>query len=393
MKNSLNLLSSPRTPHIKQIWTDLAKQPELPQLDRWILARLKQDKKFGSKDRRFYADAIFTIMRMSMRLPMLQDLEPSVAWELLRKQAVDVLFAELEAVSEADYTDIRAGGLSTWFEPLLEKRRTESSWTDDEVQSFLNGQIERAPLWLRLNHTDKRAKLEKLLYDLETPFEVIGSAYKILVEKNLSATPVLEDGLAEVQDYGSQLLGLAVPVKPGDLVWDACAGGGGKALQLASLHPKAKIFASDVRFYKSPEVEKRALRARLTNITTIRWNGSENFEKPRQANQGFDVIVVDAPCSGSGTWRRSPDGRFRVSVKSIQDIQDLQVSIVKKVLPHLKPKGEIVYATCSWFVEENEDVVRRLQAELSLELIEQGMKGLPTEDADTLFVARLRPQV
>lgn len=393
MMNPLNLLSSPRTPHIKQIWSDLAKQPELPQLDRWTVARLKQDKKFGSKDRRFYADAIFTIMRIAMRLPLLQGLEPASAWELLRKQDIDSLFAELEKVSQAEFSDIRAGGLSDWFEPMLAKRREESSWSAADETAFLEGQLARAPLWLRLNHEDRKQKLEKILGDLNTPFEKIGHAYKILIEKNLSATPILEDGMAEVQDYGSQLLGLEVPVKPGDLVWDACAGGGGKSLQLASLHPKAKIFASDIRFYKSSEVEKRALRARLTNITTLRWDGSENLDKPRQAHKGFDIIVVDAPCSGSGTWRRSPDGRFRVSAKSIQDLHELQFSIVKKVLPHLKPKGEIVYATCSWFVEENEAVVRRLQSELSLELIEQSLKGLPTHDADTLFVARLRPQV
>lgn len=390
---TLHLLTTPRTPHLKAIWADLCRGSELPQLDRWLAARLKQDKRFGSKDRRFYADAIFGIMRHVLGLQDFAGLDPDQAWEAIRKKDPAVLFEELETSLAKETKGLSAAGLSPWFEPFLAKRSAESQWSDEQNETFLKAQSERAPLWLRLNKAEKRSRLEVLLKTLDVPFEALGDSYKILVEKNLTASPIFEEGLAEVQDYGSQLLGHDLPVKPGSLVWDACAGGGGKSLQIACLHPEAQIFASDVRAYKSAEVERRALKARLRNIRAIPWDGSDGFMRPKAAKDGFDLILVDAPCSGSGTWRRSPDGRFRLSEKSVKDLAELQFSIVKKVLPHLKPKGELVYATCSWFVEENEEVVRRAERELGLQIVSQGLKGLPSEDSDTLFAARLKPQV
>ncbi|RZA19240.1 MAG: RsmB/NOP family class I SAM-dependent RNA methyltransferase [Proteobacteria bacterium] len=386
--NTLNLLSSPRTPHIKRIWTDLCAEKEVPQLDRWLVNRLKQDKRFGSKDRRFYADAVFAIMRRALALDELKDYEPMVAWQKIRDWEVHSFF---EAIEKLDKT--ASGGLSPWFNSYLDERIKASAWSAQQKSDFLTKLLTRAPLWLRLNHLDKKPRLEKLLGELNVPFENSGFAYKMLVEKNFTGTPVIEDGLAEVQDYGSQLLGLSVQVKDGGTIWDACAGGGGKSLQLASLHPRAYVYASDVRAYKSTELLKRSARAKLKNVHPVLWDGSTHFDRPNKAAQGFDVILVDAPCSGSGTWRRSPDGRFKISKANLGELHDLQFSIIKKVLPHLKAGGELVYATCSWLVEENEAVVNRAARELGLTIIEQTMKGSPDTDADTLFVARLRVQV
>ncbi|MBC7659424.1 MAG: RsmB/NOP family class I SAM-dependent RNA methyltransferase [Chitinophagaceae bacterium] len=388
------LLQSPRTPHLLRIWTDLCREKEMPQLDRWLVLRMKQDKRFGSKDRRWYSEGVFSAIRAA--LPYMEHLEgrpldPRESWDILRAIEPETFFKGLAAYAESpDRDDLTRGGLSSWFRPSLARRIELSHWDDGQTKDFLKAQNTRAPLWLRLNRPAHKAKIEKKLEELQVAYSWRGEGLKIETEKNLSQTPILEEGWAEVQDYGSQILGDKIPVSGAVTVWDCCAGGGGKSLQLAAKHPKAQIYSSDVRSYKSTEVSKRALRARLPNITPIPWNGSAQLELPRAVGKGFDIIVVDAPCSGSGTWRRSPDGRYRTTHQSLNDLQKLQLSIVEKVLPFLKPGGQLVYATCSWFPEENEDVTALMRETLNLTLEEESICGLPVEDSDTLFFSLMR---
>lgn len=389
------LLESPRTPHLFRIWTDLAKEKELPQLDRWLVGRMKQDKRFGSKDRRWYSEAVFSAVRWAM--PMLetraesQGLDPKAAWKSLSAMPADELFQALAQFSKVMPEDgLASAGLSDWFSRSFARRMEISDWSLEQKESFLKAQNRRAALWLRLNKSAHKAKVEAKLNELQVPFSWHGASLKIESDKNLTQTPILEEGWAEIQDYGSQLLGEKIPVEGPAQIWDCCAGGGGKSLQLAALYPKAHIYASDIRAYKSTEVSRRAHRAKLPNVTPIPWNGGFQLDLPRSVGKGFDIILVDAPCSGSGTWRRSPDGRFRVTEDSIAALQKLQISIVEKVLPFLKPGGQLVYATCSWFPEENEDVTAQLRAELPLTLEEEMICGLPDADSDCLFISRMR---
>lgn len=389
------LLQSPRTPHLLRIWADLSQQKELPQLDRWLVARMKQDKRFGSRDRRWYSEAVFSAVRWAM--PLLdsrsdsQNLEPKAAWNAVRALPPEQLFSELGKFAETLPAEgLASAGLSTWFEASFGRRVELSKWTDEQSETFLKAQNRRAPLWLRLNKPAHKARVEAKLNELEVAYSWHGTSLKIESDKNLQQTPILEDGWAEVQDYGSQLLGEKIPVEGSAHIWDCCAGGGGKSLQLAALYPKAQIYASDIRAYKSTEVSRRAHRAKLPNVTPIPWNGGRQLDLPRSVGKGFDIIVVDAPCSGSGTWRRSPDGRFRVSEDMVNDLQNLQISIVEKVLPFLKPGGQLIYATCSWFPEENEDVTAKLRASLPLTLEEETICGLPDADSDCLFLSRMR---
>ncbi len=389
------LIASPRTPHLYRLWTDLIAEEAMPQLDRWVAQRLKLDRRFGSKDRRWYAEALFTAVRWAMPAfaHEARDLEPTAFWSFLRTLSAQDFFARL-AAAEIPSEGLASAGLASWFGPRLERRAELSRWTPEDLTRFLAQQNTRAPLWLRAR---SEASIPRILAALEqlpvaSTVEVRGLAIKVLSEKSipLQTTPIIEDGWAEIQDYGSQELMASLELPRGAKVWDACAGGGGKSLQLAALHPDAQIYASDVRAYKAAEVQKRAERAKLRNIHTLRWDGRAAVEKPRAAEQGFDLIVVDAPCSGSGTWRRSPDGRLRVSSVTVKDLHQLQCGIVEKVLPALKKGGTLVYATCSWFPEENEDVVRALRERFGLQLEREGLHGLPQHDADTLYAAVLR---
>lgn len=389
------LLQSPRTPHLLRIWADLSQQKELPQLDRWLVARMKQDKRFGSRDRRWYSEAVFSAVRWAM--PLLdsraesQNLEPKAAWNAMRALPPEQLFSELGKFSETLPAEgLASAGLSTWFEKSFARRVELSKWSEEQKGTFLKAQNRRAPLWLRLNKPGHKARVEAKLIELQVAFSWHGASLKIETDKNLQQTAILEEGWAEVQDYGSQLLGEKIPVEGAAQIWDCCAGGGGKSLQLAALYPKAQIYASDIRAYKSTEVSRRAHRAKLPNVTPIPWNGGRQLDLPRSVGKGFDIIVVDAPCSGSGTWRRSPDGRFRVSEDMVNDLQMLQLSIVEKVLPFLKTGGQLIYATCSWFPEENEDLTAKLRESLPLTLEEEAICGLPDADSDCLFLSRMR---
>lgn len=188
-----------------------------------------------------------------------------------------------------------------------------------------------------------------------------------------------------------------MPLDGEPLVWDCCAGGGGKTLQLAArLRGNGRVYASDVRSYKLAEVERRAQRAGLNRVETLEWNGEQlpHFPKDWTKRGGVDIILIDAPCTGTGTWRRSPDSKFRCDEDSIKDLQKLQKSLFSKVLPALKKGGCLIYATCSWLPEENEDIIAAALSEHpELQCESQVLCGNPAEDSDTMFYAVLRKKL
>ena len=201
-----------------------------------------------------------------------------------------------------------------------------------------------------------------------------------------------EKGWIEIQDRASQRIGEALTLEPGAFVWDACAGGGGKSLQLAArLMGRGSIYVSDVRAYKLDEVKKRADRGGFTNIRQLSWDGKSVPEVPKVVSKrgGFDAILVDAPCSSSGTWRRNPDARFRLNENHVRELTDIQRGMIDHILPLLRPAGELLYATCSWFYEENEELVQNwLSRHPDLRLVDMSMVGAPKDDSDTMFYAR-----
>ena len=161
------------------------------------------------------------------------------------------------------------------------------------------------------------------------------------------------DGLFEVQDEGSQLLGLLVRARPGETVLDLCAGAGGKTLllggELAVPDQEGALHAHDVDPGRLDRLERRAARAGLTGLRVHRG------ELPHQLR--FDAILVDAPCSELGALRRGPDARFRLSETAAAALPALQRSLLDRAARLLLPEGRILYATCTLRREENEDVV------------------------------------
>ena len=215
-----------------------------------------------------------------------------------------------------------------------------------------------APLDLRVN-TLKTSRTEVLMelkgqgFDpVSTPWSPVGVRLKD--RRPLSNHELWIKGHIEVQDEGSQVLGLLVDAQPGMTVLDFCAGAGGKTLAMAAaMENRGRIVATDVAAWRLLRSRERLRRAGACNVefraleeeATVKW-------LKRQAGR-FDRVLVDAPCSGSGTWRRNPDLKRRLTEQDLEELKAKQLEIITRAAPLVKKGGRLVYATCSLFAEEN----------------------------------------
>jgi len=175
-------------------------------------------------------------------------------------------------------------------------------------------------------------------------------ARRVAINKN----ELFEKGHIEVQDQGSQLIALIADAKPGEQVIDYCAGAGGKTLAMGmTMKNKGRIVAMDVLERRLERAKKRFRRAGLHNIETRPINQDNQKWIKRQKGK-FDLVLADAPCSGSGTWRRDPDKRWNRIGPDLEELVPLQAEILEKSSRLVKPGGRLVYGTCSVFEAENQ---------------------------------------
>jgi 16S rRNA (cytosine967-C5)-methyltransferase len=281
-----------------------------------------------------------------------------------------------------------------WYKDFLLERARQSQWDVFTLNRFLNYHTRRPPLWLRLNNPEKE---KEVLEELETHgFQIARQGLAIQAEgsKGIYELDGYKQGYLEVQDLASQLIGYRVAAKPGEMVWDCCAGGGGKTLQIASRPGGARgaVYASDIRDYKLDILRKRVQKAQLHNIRTLVWEGKElpEFSKEIQKRGGFHWVLVDAPCSATGTWRRNPEAKFRFRPEELSGLVKLQLQLINYASVAVMPGGRLVYATCSWFIAENEGAVQQfLQNNPAFQLESQELLGNPYHNSDTMFAAVL----
>jgi 16S rRNA (cytosine967-C5)-methyltransferase len=217
------------------------------------------------------------------------------------------------------------------------------------------------PLDLRVNpiKATRDAMLRELnrmgLHPQPTPLSPHG--LRLQERLSLARLPGLKTGDIEIQDEGSQLVALLVDAKPKERVVDFCAGAGGKTLAIAAqMQNRGYIVACDVNETRLKRCAERLRRAGLHNVET-RLLSSETDRWIKRHKAGFDRVLVDAPCSGTGTWRRNPDARWRAPELGLQGLVTLQARILASAARLVKPGGRLVYATCSALCEENEDQV------------------------------------
>jgi 16S rRNA C967 or C1407 C5-methylase (RsmB/RsmF family) len=290
-----------------------------------------------------------------------------------------------------------AAGVPPWHQPSLARRATLSG--DDWVEGWLARQGTRPPLWLRAADFRRLPVVRnEIAVEGLRVLRTEGAGLAVEGDVPVMSTRAWQQGRVEVQDLASQRVGEAVPLRPGDRVWDACAGNGGKTMQLWSRlggkEGQGTVYATDAAPQRLQELRRRAGRAGA-EIRTALWDGRTTPELPAEivANGGFDHALVDAPCSGSGTWRRQPDARLRSQPGALRKLAAVQLALLDAASRAVRQGGTVSYATCSAWVEENEEVVDAflvLRPQWKEE--RRSLLGAPAEDADTLFVAVLRRQ-
>ena len=212
------------------------------------------------------------------------------------------------------------------------------------------------PTWLRVRPADRETVLAALRGQGAEPtaHPTIPSAVAVARGINLRALPRSVRGQVDIQDLASQVAGLVCGPRAGEKWWDACCGSGGKTLHLAELGgPSCGILATDIRPTILEGLARRLEEARTRNVKSAAWNGAT---QPPPADL-FDGILLDAPCSGTGTWHRNPDARWRITRETVEHLAELQATLLRACATRVKPGGVLIYATCSVTRMENEDIV------------------------------------
>jgi 16S rRNA (cytosine967-C5)-methyltransferase len=231
----------------------------------------------------------------------------------------------------------------------------------DQFETALNALNEQAPTDLRVNTLKtSRELLHQALHDegFENSLSTLSPVGLRLARRMpVFTSPHFKKGHFEVQDEGSQMVAELVDAKAGMRVIDFCAGAGGKTLALAAaMENKGRILAWDTSEKRLNQITLRLRRAGVGNVQTHVLT-SENDTFIKRHKQSADRVLVDAPCSGSGTWRRNPDIKWRFTPKDLEEVTAVQQSILQSAARLVKPGGRLVYATCSVLREENEHQV------------------------------------
>lgn len=236
-----------------------------------------------------------------------------------------------------------------------------------DAKRQLSAHRDEAPVDLRVN-TLKGGREEALamlkeegIHTQATHFSPLG--LRLPVRKPLSGTQAFKEGLIEPQDEGSQLAAFLVEAKPGMKVVDFCAGAGGKTLALAaSMNNTGRIVACDISEARLKRAAQRLKRAGAFMVERRTLTSERDKWVKRRAGRfdgGFDRVLVDAPCTGSGTWRRNPDQKWKLTPEQLAEVAEKQASVLDSASRLVSPGGRLVYVTCSVLPQENEAQVER----------------------------------
>jgi 16S rRNA (cytosine967-C5)-methyltransferase len=247
------------------------------------------------------------------------------------------------------------GNIPGWME---EKFRAALG---DSLETELTALMREAPVDLRINSlkTTREAVAGLLAADgietTPTPFSPLG--LRLAGRVNLANSPIIRDGLAEPQDDSSQITAYLAGARPGETVADFCAGAGGKTLALAAMmENRGRIVACDTSHGRLERARPRLERAGVT-IAELRVLDGVDGLWPGAQEGGYDRVLVDAPCSGTGAWRRHPEARWRINSENLMQYMALQARILDAASRLVAPGGRLVYAVCSLLPEEGEGQV------------------------------------
>lgn len=347
----------------------------------------------GSKDRAAVRDHVFDVLRARRSLgdgdgrQLLQRLSRREGWP------VDALFsgeghapaplsdAEHAALSEVpDLTPAASCDVPEWLWP-----KWQDSLGADATTAAL-AQQGRADVFLRVNQRrataqEATARLAQEGIMTQAHPAIAGCLRVTENPRRVKTSTAYQDGLVELQDAASQCAIRAVPVAENATILDFCAGGGGKALGFADLH-NGQVFAHDIDPRRMGDIPVRAQRAgvQITTLTTAQL-----------ATQGpFDVVFCDAPCTGAGTWRRTPDAKWRLTAERLAALMQSQDAVLANAAALVTQGGVLAYATCSVLADENTGAVSRFLARHPDWKVTTQLQLLPGADGDGFFLAIMR---
>ncbi len=325
-----------------------------------INAYLRERKYIGSGDRRFIAETVWKLIRHRRRLEFEagSDDPRRILLVYLKDEDPDLIFGAGEYAPPALTKEEKI-----WLKNLKEDVYPPDveaecpKWLFDKIgdTALLKSLNEPASADLRINRGTRESVLQKLrgegLFFAPTPYSPIGIRSSERV--NLNNCIAYKEGEVEVQDEASQLAAILCDVKPEHKIVDYCAGAGGKSLAIASLlNGGGKIEAHDVDQRRLEQIKPRLERLQIKNVEPV-----QSVE-----DRSYDRFIIDAPCSGTGTWRRSPDAKFRLTPQKLSDLNKIQSELLDIAFEHTRPGGCIVYITCSILRDENEDIVNAFTA-------------------------------
>ncbi len=332
-------------------------------LDAHLAALFRAHREFGSRDRRLFSEALFAGFRWQGALDAAGIDDPAtrlaLAWLMDEQPATPAMDHLIAAVPDAAARLAALRALPAdvlvpaWFRAALltPADTVEATHFDRVVRSLQH----RPPTWVRAR-PGRREEVMRLLAEAGgEPFFHPHQRDAIGLRRQLPLEVIHRTSGAafEVQDVASQAVVPAGEPRPGETWWDVCAGAGGKTLQLADrLGPRGQLLATDVRTSALEELARRLQAARVRMVEIDRF-------PPHRTTDGlFDGVLVDAPCSGLGTWSRNPDLRWRTPSTWIADKAEVQRRLLDQVAPAVRVGGRLVYAVCTFTRAETIDVVR-----------------------------------
>ena len=313
-----------------------------PPADAIVTRYFKSRRYAGSKDRRAVRELSFRAIRRSAERP--RSGRAAVLGLIAEEPGLGALFGEPrgpEPIREGEAPST-AGTVPQWLIAELSPLVSDAEWP---------ALLERAPIDLRANaaRTTRSELLSK--FHEAAPTAISPWGIRLPSGSRVDEHPAFLNGLVEVQDEGSQLIALACALANDERALDLCAGAGGKSLALAAAAPRASILATDANRGRLSKLPPRAQRAGV-RIETRLLNPPNEVAELSDWQGAADLVLVDAPCSGSGTWRRNPEGRWRLTPERLDRLVVAQRRLLEIGAEMVRPGGRLVYAVCSQLSRE-----------------------------------------
>ncbi len=342
--------------------------------DKVVQQLLKRDKRWGSRDRGFIAETLYEIVRYKRLYAEIADVKAPFSRDDLWR--IFAVWATLKGIKLPDWkyftstpsrkikgrfdelSKIRSyrESIPDWIDELGVKELGENEWSKEIAMQNQQAEVILRVNTLKTNKKDLQLKLQS--ENIETEFLPYHPyALKLKERANVFKTEAFKDGWFEVQDASSQLVANYLDVQPGMKVVDSCAGAGGKTLHLASLmENKGQVIAMDI--YES-KLKKLKVRARRNGVHNVELKVIDSTKPIKKLYDKADRLLIDAPCSGLGVFRRNPDAKWKLKPEFIENIKQTQSEILEQYSRMVKPGGTMVYATCSIIPSENQEQISK----------------------------------